>query len=221
VSGIRERLDEVRTRIAAAAKRAGRDGAAVTLVAVSKTVEPELIAAAADAGQRVFGENRAQELVAHAGALGGREVRWDFIGRLQRNKVRSVASIVSLWQSVDRAELVEELARRTPGARMLVQVNLAEEPQKGGCAPGEVAGLVAAGRRAGLTVEGLMTVPPAEGDPRGCFSALREMAERLDLPQLSMGMSGDYEIAVEEGATIVRVGSAIFGPRPAAAGTRR
>jgi pyridoxal phosphate enzyme (YggS family) len=217
---VAHRLHDVHERIASAAQRSGRDAAAVTLVAVSKTVAPAAIVEAAEAGQRIFGENRAQELLEHAHGV-DRDVEWHFIGRLQRNKVRSVASTVALWQSVDREELVTELARRVPGARILVQVNVGDEPQKGGCAPGETAALVGSARDAGLAVEGLMTVPPAGIDPRPFFAKLRDLAEHLQVPQLSMGMSEDYEIAVEEGATIVRVGSAIFGPRPNPADTRR
>jgi pyridoxal phosphate enzyme (YggS family) len=219
-AGIAERLDEVRERIADAAKRAGRDPTDVLLVAVSKTVEPARIVAAVDAGQRVLGENRAQELVAHANAV-DRDVDWHFVGRLQRNKVRAVSHLVACWQSVDRADLVTEIAKHAPGASVLVQVNVPGEAQKGGCAPGDAAALVDAGRTAGLRVEGLMTVPPLAGDPRPYFATLRTLGEKLELPQLSMGMSGDFEAAIEEGATIVRVGSAVFGPRPTSENARR
>ncbi|MDQ1519349.1 MAG: dependent protein, partial [Actinomycetota bacterium] len=129
---VEERLDAVRERIERTAKRAGRDPNDVTLVAVSKNVDPVRIADAIDAGQRVFGENRAQELVAHAQAVAADHVEWHFIGRLQRNKVRALTSIVTVWQSIDRAELVTELAKHAPGARILVQVNVGDEPQKGG-----------------------------------------------------------------------------------------
>jgi pyridoxal phosphate enzyme (YggS family) len=187
---------------------------------VSKTVEPARIANAVDAGQRVFGENRAQELVAHAGAL-ERDVEWHFVGRLQRNKVRAVAHLVALWHSVDRPELVGEIAKHAPGARVLVQVNVGDEPQKGGCAPDAAAALIDIARNAGLRVEGLMTVPPEGRDPRPFFAELRTLSQHLELPELSMGMSGDFEVAIEEGATIVRVGSAVFGPRPTSPNARR
>ena len=147
--------------------------------------------------------------------------RWHFIGRLQRNKVRVLAGVVDRWHSIDRPELVDPLARHAPGARVLVEVNLSGEPQKGGCPPDETRALVDRLRGAGLAVDGLMTVPAAEGDPRPTFAALRELAESLGLPELSMGMTGDFEAAIAEGATIVRIGSAIFGPRPGAAGLRR
>jgi hypothetical protein len=119
-----------------------------------------------------------------------------------------------VWQSVDRPELGAEIARRAPGARVLVEVNLGEEPQKGGCFPGELAALVDALRADGLAVDGLMAVPPHDGDPRRWFAALRERAVTLGLAELSMGMTDDFEVAIGEGATIVRVGRALFGPRP-------
>jgi PLP dependent protein len=217
---IETRLAGVRERMARAAERARRNVDDVMLVAVSKTVDAARIEAAIEAGQRVFGENRAQELAQHAAALQA-GVEWHFIGRLQRNKVRAIAALVTLWQSVDRADLVAELAKHAPGARVLVQVNVGDEAQKGGCAPEATGALVDRARDAGLNVEGLMTVPPADVDARPYFASLRTLARRLELDQLSMGMSGDFEAAIEEGATIVRVGSAIFGPRPTSPNARR
>lgn len=204
----------VRERIAAAARRAGRDPEGISLVVVTKEVGVDAIRSAIAAGATELGENRAQDLAAKAEALAGAGATWHFIGRLQRNKVRSIAEHVALWHSVDRIELGDELARRSPAARVLVQVNVAREPQKGGCEPEALAGLVDLLAERGLRVEGLMTVPPASGDPRPSFAMLRELAGPLGLRTLSMGMTGDFEQAVEEGATIVRVGSAIFGPRP-------
>ncbi len=148
-------------------------------------------------------------------------VRWHFIGRLQRNKVRAVAPHVSLWQSVDREVLATEIARRAPAAHVLVQVDFGREPQKGGCAPEDAAALVACARAVGLAVDGLMTVPPANTDPAPAFRACRALADELGLLTCSMGMSGDYEDAVREGATMVRVGSAVFGPRPPVSDARR
>jgi pyridoxal phosphate enzyme (YggS family) len=200
----------VRGRIDAAAARAGRDPSSVLLVAATKTVDVARVQAVVDAGVVDVGENRAQELVAKTAVAGA---RWHFLGQLQRNKVRQLAPWVACWQSVDRAELGAEIARRAPGACVLVEVNVGEEPQKGGCAPGEVDALVDALRADGLDVAGLMTVPPHDGDPRRWFARLREQASRLGLRELSMGMTDDYEVAVEEGATIVRVGRALFGPR--------
>ncbi len=210
------RVAEVRARIAGAAARAGRDPAEVTLVAATKTVEPARVQEVVDAGVPDLGENRAQELLTKTAVTaplqGG--VRWHFLGQLQRNKVRALAPWIACWQSVDRPELGVEIARRAPGARVLVEVNLGEEPQKGGCLPARVPGLVDDLRAAGLDVAGLMAVPPHADDPRRWFAALREQAAALGLPELSMGMTDDFEVAVEEGATIVRVGRALFGPRP-------
>jgi hypothetical protein len=204
------RVAEVRDRIGAASARADRDPATVTLVAATKTVDLGRVQQAVDAGVVDVGENRAQELLAKTAVLGA---RWHFLGQLQRNKVRQLAPWVACWQSVDRAELGTEIAKRAPGARVLVEVNVGEEPQKGGCAPAAVPALVDALRADGLDVAGLMTVPPHADDPRRWFARLREQAVALGLRELSMGMSDDFELAVEEGATMVRVGRALFGPR--------
>lgn len=209
------RVHAVRERIAAAARRAGRDPAEVTLVAATKTVAPARIAEVLAAGVLDVGENRAQELLAKAHELAAAPTppRWHFVGRLQRNKVARLAPWVSQWQSVDREALGATIARRAPGARVLVEVNLGEESQKGGCAPAEAGALVEVLRHHGLQVLGLMTVHPQSGDPRRWFAALRALGARLQLPELSMGMSDDFEVAVEEGATVVRVGRALFGER--------
>jgi pyridoxal phosphate enzyme (YggS family) len=160
------------------------------------------------------GANRAQELLAKADALAAApDVCWHFLGRLQRNKVRSLAGKVTWWQSVDREALGVAIARHVPGAQVLVEVNLALEPQKGGCAPTDAPALADALRRLGLRVEGLMTIPPAGDDPHRWFAALRELGGDLGVHHLSMGMTDDYEIAVQEGATMVRIGRGIFGPR--------
>jgi pyridoxal phosphate enzyme (YggS family) len=212
-------LAEVRERVANAARASGRDPGAVTLVAVSKEHPVEAVRDAIAAGQRDFGENRAQDLVRKANALGsGAPCAWHFIGRLQRNKVRALAPFVARWHSVDRVELVAELARHDGVAPVLVQVNVADEARKGGCALADAPALVDAAREAGLAVDGLMTVPPLGADPRPHFARLRALAEQLSLRELSMGMTGDFEAAIGEGATIVRVGSAVFGARPAAGG---
>jgi len=206
-------LDEIRERIAAAANAAGRAPDAVMFVVVTKTVPEPAIRDAIAAGACDLGENRAQELVAKADSLRDSDVRWHFVGRLQRNKVRMLGPHVAWWHSIDRPELAEPLARHAAGARVLVEVNLSDEPQKGGCAPGAAPALVEHLRASGLVVEGLMTVPAAVGDPRPTFAALRTLGERLAVAQLSMGMTGDFEAAIAEGATIVRIGSAVFGPR--------
>ena len=213
-------LDGVRARIAAA----GGDPSAVTLVAATKGFGADAVHAALAAGVGRIGESYAQELVAKAAevaeAAGAGDTRglpqWHFLGRLQRNKVRALAPLVSLWQSVDRVELGEEIARRAPGASVLVQVNVSGEPQKGGCAPAETAGLVDRLRGLGLDVQGLMAVGPT-GPPEAArlpFRALARQARTLDLHHLSMGMTHDLEVAVQEGSTMVRIGRGLFGPRP-------
>jgi PLP dependent protein len=223
---VAERLTEVRERIASAARAAGRDADAVTLVVVTKEVGLDDVRAALRAGAVDLGENRAQDLAAKADALAAdaddlTAPRWHFIGRLQRNKVRTVARHVALWESIDRIELAAEVGGRAPGAAVLVQINVTGEAQKGGCAPENAGALVDACRANGCVVEGLMTVPPAAGDPRPVFARVRQMTDDLGLRVCSMGMSGDYEIAITEGATLVRVGSAIFGPRQSRADARR
>ena len=208
---VAERVAEVRGRIDAAAARAGRDPAAITLVAATKTVDLDRVQQVVDAGVVNVGENRAQELLAKTAVHGA---HWHFLGQLQRNKVRQLAPWVLCWHSVDRPELGVEIARRAPGARVLVEVNVGEESQKGGCAPAAVPALVDDLRGDGLDVAGLMTVPPHADDPRRWFAQLREQAVALELPELSMGMTDDFDVAVEEGATMVRVGRALFGARP-------
>jgi pyridoxal phosphate enzyme (YggS family) len=212
--------DAVLARIAAT----GRDPATVTVVAVTKGFGPEAMVAAVEAGLVDVGENYAQECAGKIGPVLDRlaadgvtaRPRLHFIGRLQSNKVRLVAPHVALWQSVDRASLGVEIARRVPGAAVLVQVNVSDEPAKGGCAPGEVDGLVARLRDLGLDVQGLMAVgrTGTPDDARPGFAWLRSACDRLRLPTCSMGMTDDLEIAVAEGSTMVRVGSALFGMRP-------
>lgn len=222
------RLAAVRRRIEAA-RAAAPDRVAdeVRVLAVTKGFGPEVVALAATAGLVELGESYAQELRAKADTVdadrspGVEGPRWHFIGNLQRNKVRQVAGLVHLWQSVDRRLLGEEIAKRAPGAAVLVQVDLSGEPGRGGCAPAEVPGLVRELGELGLDVRGLMAVAPldAASDPeraRPGFRTVVELADRLGLPERSLGMSGDLEVAVQEGATVVRVGSALFGPRPGA-----
>jgi pyridoxal phosphate enzyme (YggS family) len=189
----------------------------VSLVAVTKGFDAEAVTAALAAGADGIGENYAQEMVAKAAALDpATEVAWHFIGQLQRNKVKMIVPLgVVLWQTIDRLDLARELARRQPGAQILVQVNTTGEAQKGGCEPGEAPALVEGCGGLGLSVGGLMTVGPAgpAENARAGFRRLRRMADDLGLVDCSMGMSGDFEVAVEEGATIVRIGSRLFGPR--------
>lgn len=188
----------------------------VTVLAVTKTVDPEVAALAVSAGLTDLGENYAQELVAKAPVVAG--ANWHFIGGLQRNKVRKIADLVSCWQSVDRGDLATEIAKRAPGARILIQVNTTGESQKSGCEPSELDALVDLATNAGLEVAGLMTVGPTTNrDPRPAFAQLRGHVDRLGLEVASMGMSGDLEAAVREGSTMIRVGTALFGPRPTTA----
>lgn len=193
----------------------------VRLVCVTKAHGPEVAAAALAAGLEDLGENYAQELAAKAALFSlhppaGVAPRWHFIGQLQRNKVRLVAPHAFWWHTVDRASLVDEVARRAEGASVLVQLDLAGTEGRGGCDPADAPALVARARAAGLDVVGLMGVAPP-GTPeeaRPGFRLLVEMADDLGLPERSIGMSGDADVAVEEGATVVRVGSALVGPRP-------
>jgi pyridoxal phosphate enzyme (YggS family) len=210
-TGVETALARVRDRIATA----GRDPDDITLVAVTKGLGPAAVDAAVGAGLRDFGENYAADLAAKVDAAPGLRLHWHFIGSVQRRQVRRIAPLVALWHGIDRQEEGAEIARHSPGAAVLVQVNLTAEPQKGGCRPSEARSLVDGLRGEGLAVRGLMTVGPA-GPPEGArpaFRALSHLADELELPERSMGMSSDLEVAVQEGATIVRVGTALFGPR--------
>ncbi|HEV3225877.1 MAG TPA: YggS family pyridoxal phosphate-dependent enzyme [Acidimicrobiales bacterium] len=205
-------LGRVRARIV----DAGGDLDRVEIVAVTKGHGPEAVRAAAAVGLADVGENYAQELVAKAEAVDDPRLRWHFIGRLQRNKVRQVSHLVRCWQSVDRLAVGEEIARRSPGAAVLVEVGLTDDPVRAGARPGLVPGLVDALRDLGLDVQGLMAVGP-QGPPaeiRAGFARVRALADQLGLRTRSIGMSDDLELAVAEGSTMVRVGSALFGPRP-------
>lgn len=217
---IQAAIGAVRARIADAARAAGRDPASVTLVAVSKTFGADAVQAALDAGQRVFGENRVQEAAAKFPALKAShpDLELHLIGPLQTNKAREAVALFDVIESVDREKLARELAKEMARAgrrpRLYVQVNIGEEPQKAGVAPGELDALLEACRGLGLAIEGLMCIPPADQPPAPFFARLRELAARHALPVVSMGMSGDYAEAIAQGATHVRVGSAIFGVRP-------
>jgi PLP dependent protein len=216
----------VRAAITAACKRAGREPGEVRLVAVSKTVDPERIRAAIDAGQDLFGENYLQEAQNKIEAL-GRQVSWHLVGSLQSNKARGAVELFDLIHAVDRLKLAQALdaaaARLGRVQDVLIQVNQAGEATKSGVAPEAAAALLReVARLPHLRVLGLMTMPPWFPDPeaaRPFFRALRELRNQLrgltglPLTELSMGMSGDFVVAVEEGATLVRVGTAIFGSR--------
>jgi pyridoxal phosphate enzyme (YggS family) len=209
MSAIADRLGGIRSRLPAG----------VTLIAVSKGQPPEAIREAHAAGQRDFGENYAQEWKAKADALADLAgLRWHFIGGLQTNKVKLLAGRVAYVHTVDRLELARELDKRLAArgerVRVFLEVNVGDEASKEGCAPAEVPALAEAVRALpALELVGLMCIPPAEADPRPHFRLLRGLRERLGLSQLSMGMSADWPVAVEEGSTFVRVGTAIFGPR--------
>lgn len=220
------RLAEVRLRIETACARVGRDPASVTLVAVSKTHPSETVAEAIAAGVGAFGENRAQEFVPKALAAreAGLRAEWHFIGHLQRNKVREVLPYIDVLHSLDSERLVREIVARAPEARpghrrlrCFIEVNVAGEQQKEGVSPEALGALLDAARATEvLEVRGLMTVAPRANDPeavRPVFARLRELATTHHLPELSMGMTDDFEVAIEEGATLVRVGRAIFGDR--------
>jgi len=223
---ISDRLNIISAKLTEAAARSGRSLSDVTLVAVSKTQPPEAVSAALAAGQQIFGESRVQEARAKIPAVGGR-ARWHFIGHLQKNKVRQALPFFELFHGVDTLELARDIARiaTEEGARprVLLEVNVAGEASKFGFGPeqlkAQLEDLLALDR---LDIEGLMCIPPPQPRAelaRRYFVTLRELRDRLEtecrvkLPTLSMGMSGDFEVAVEEGATIVRVGTAIFGER--------
>ena len=219
-SSIAERAAEVRARIDAACRSAGRNPADVVLTAVSKTQPPEAIDAILATGQRVFGENRVQEAQGRWAdriiGLSGLELR--LIGPLQTNKAEDAVALFDVIETLDREKLARALAdaaqKRGRSPRVLVQVNTGAEPQKAGVAPDAVDALIASARNTyGLTVEGLMCIPPADQDAEPHFAMLRVLAERNGLSVLSMDMSGDYEAAIGCGATHVRVGTALFGER--------
>ena len=218
---IRGNLQRVLERVARAAERAGRRAEDVRLIAVSKTVEAERIAQALAAGVRALGENRVQEARAKIAEL-GRPAPWHLVGQLQTNKAKEAVDLFDVIHSLDRLELARELDKRARGrgrpVEALVQVNVAGEGQKGGVAPDGLPALLDAVAGLGhVRVRGLMAIPPEAPDAEGArpwFRALRKLGERHGLVELSMGMSGDFEVAIEEGATMVRVGTAVFGPRP-------
>ena len=221
------RLSEVRDRIARAAARAGRSAHSVTLLAVSKAQPLQLVTAAADLGVSDFGESYLDEGLEKIAALQDRPLTWHFIGRVQANKTRPIAANFAWVHALDRLRVAERLSEQrpchAPPLNVCLQVNLAAEPTKGGVAPGELAALaraVAALPR--LKLRGLMCLPPHESDParqRHWFGALRRAQADLNaqgaaLDTLSMGMSDDFEAAILEGATVVRLGTVLFGPRP-------
>jgi PLP dependent protein len=223
------RLDEVRGRIHAAAARAGRPASEVTLVAVTKTVPAEVVRAAVEHGLTDLGENRVQEALAKVPVVGRDRVRWHLIGHLQSNKAGRAVELFDRVHGVDDAELARALSRRAEAAGrilpVLVEVNVSGEPSKFGVAPADLGALLEqVALLPALRLDGLMTVGAPVDDPeqaRPGFARLRGLRDEAErrlgrpLPELSMGMSGDFEVAVEEGGTLVRVGTALFGARPA------
>ncbi|WP_075220589.1 YggS family pyridoxal phosphate-dependent enzyme [Acuticoccus yangtzensis] len=217
-SGVAERLTVVQRSIADAMKAAGR-GDVCDLVAVTKTFEAEHIRPALEAGQRIVGENRVQEAKAKWPELKAEfpDVELHLLGPLQSNKAKDAVALFDVIESVDREKIAEAIAKAGEAAgrmpKVMVQVNIGNEPQKAGVAPEDAAALVERVRALGLDVIALMAIPPVDEDPAPHFAALKAMADGLGLAT-SMGMSGDYETAVAQGARWVRVGSAIFGARP-------
>jgi pyridoxal phosphate enzyme (YggS family) len=193
-------------------------GSKVLLVAVTKGFGVEAVRAAQRAGCSAIGENYAQELIAKLSSMPPNErPQVHFIGQLQSNKVASLAPYVNVWQSVDRVSIAQAIAKRAPGARIMIQVNATGEAGKGGCAPSDTVTLVSQAQSLGLDVIGLMTVGPTSGDPvhtETAFRAVAQLGHDLGLAELSMGMSDDLDIAVPLGATMVRVGRSLFGERP-------
>ena len=214
-----ERLSEIRSRIDKAAELARRKAVDVTLIAISKTHHAQAIRPLLAAGQRVFGENRVQEAEAKWPALKREfpDVVLHHVGQLQSNKADEAVALFDAIHGVDRPSLVTALAKamEKTGRRpdCFLQVNVGDEPQKGGCALAELPGLIESARGAGLPIVGLMCVPPADVEPAPYFALLAKLARRHGLGALSMGMSGDFETAVTIGATHVRVGTALFGER--------
>ena len=208
---IAERLGRVRQQIVDAG------GTDVEILAVTKGHPVAAIHAAAAVGLTAIGENYAQELLAKVSGV-TLDVAVHFIGQLQTNKVRQIAGVVAVYETVDRASLVAEIAKRAPGAHVLIQIDTSDEPGKGACPPAEAERLVTQAAEAGLVVDGLMTVGPTEGGPEAArpgFRLVRLMCDDLGLTTCSMGMTDDFVVAVQEGSTRVRLGSALFGMRPA------
>lgn len=225
---ISDNLLNIQERIRKAARRAGRDPGEVTVIAVTKTVEPKRVKEAISAGMRVFGENYVQEAQEKMGKFKEKSLKWHFIGHLQKNKAKLAVELFDLIHTIDSAELAQELNKRASGpVDVLIEVNIAREKTKAGVDPeGAVKLAKAISAMPNLKLRGLMAIPPSFEQPemsRPYFAMVRRLAERINkerlpgvyLRELSMGMSNDFEVAIEEGATMVRLGTAIFGTRAA------
>ncbi len=210
-TAVAARLADVRRRVEAS----GGDPERVRIVAVTKGFGPDAVGAARDAGLDDVGENYAQELLSKA-PVAPPGTKWHFLGPVQRNKVHRLAPVVSTWHGIDRPAAAEAVAAASPGCEVMVQVNVIGDPGRPGCPPQEVEGLVARIRQLPLELSGLMAVGPVEIGERSreCFRWLARRAAELGLRELSMGMSDDFEMAVAEGATTLRLGRVLFGPRP-------
>jgi len=216
---VADHIKDIKDKIVAACRKGGRDAFSVQLVAVSKFQPDEKIQEALDAGLRVFGENRVQEACEHWGVR--RSVYPDLelhvIGPLQTNKAKEAVALFDVIETVDRPALIDELKKecrkQQKFPRFFVQVNVGEEPQKGGVMPADLPVLLDYAAQSGLRIEGLMCIPPADDPPALYFALLMKLAARYNLPNLSMGMSGDFEKAIALGATHIRVGTALFGDR--------
>lgn len=211
---VRLRLEQLRAQLDAIERRWDHP---VAVVGVTKGFGAEAVSAAVAAGCDAIGENYAQELLDKRAVIEQLEPDVHFIGRLQRNKVRQLVGIVDVWCSLDRSSVIDEVAKRAPGARVLVQVDTSGDPAKGGCSVDEVHALVERATTGGLNVCGLMTVGPTGADAEAArpgFRRVRSLVDELGLEVCSMGMSGDLAVAVEEGSTEIRVGTALFGERP-------
>ena len=207
VAGLRERIDAIERPWSHR----------VAIVGVTKGFGPDAIEAAVAAGCDAVGENYAQELIEKRATVERLDPEVHFIGRLQRNKVRQLTGLVDVWCSLDRASVIDEVAKRAPKARVFIQVDTSGDAAKGGCAIDDVAGLVDRASASGLFVQGLMTVGPTGGDSEAARSGFREvraLTDQLGLQECSMGMTGDLDVAVQEGSTQVRIGTALFGARP-------
>jgi pyridoxal phosphate enzyme (YggS family) len=216
--GIAEDFQRIQHQIQSAAVRSGRDPASVTLIAVTKTVPSERIRQAAACGIRHAGENRLQDALSKMDVLKDLHLQWHFIGHIQTNKARKVGELFDCIQSIDRTELAEKLGQVVQKTLpVLIEVKLHDEPRKSGAIESELPALIEAVRaRAHLDLRGLMAVPPFFDNPedvRPYFKKLRELARQFELPELSMGMTHDFEVAIEEGATMVRIGRGLFGER--------